>query len=92
MQNECKCNANALQNPKNGMQKNANKIKENKIKENKIKDIDIYNNKKEKENKIKEKEKKEKSFSALSGNLGEGEKPPDELGQFLKNTVFKYTF
>ena len=103
MQNECKCNANAyslhtenektacksnanaLQNPKNAMQKNANKIKENKIKENKIKDIDIYNNKKEKE-------KKEKSFSALSGNLGESEKPPDELGQLLRDTVFKYTF
>ena len=92
----CKSDANALQNPKNGMQKNANKIKENKIK-------DIYNNnKQEKENKIKEKEikekekkekeKKEKSFSALSGNLDEGEKPPDELGQFLKDTVFKYTF
>lgn len=107
MQNECKCNANAyslhtenektvcksnanaLQNPKNAMQNNANKIKENKIKENKSKDI--YNNIKEKENK-KEKEKKEKDFSALSGNLGETEKPPDELGQFLKDTVFKYTF
>lgn len=86
----CKSNAIALQNSKNGMQNNANKIKENKIKENKIKDIDIYH-KKEKENK-KEKEKKEKSFSALSGNLGENEKPPDELGQFLKDTVFKYTF
>ena len=46
--------------------------------------------KKEKEKK--EKEKKEKSFSALPGNLDEGEKPPDELGQFLKDTVFKYTF
>ena len=100
MQNECKCNANAyslhtknektacksdaiaLQNPKNAMQKNANEIKENKIKENKI---DIYRRKEKKE-------KKEKSFSALSGNLGESEKPPDELGQFLKDTVFKYTF
>ena len=96
MQNECKCNANAyslhteiektacksnanaLQNSKNAMQNDANKIKENKIKENKI---------------IKEKEnKKEKSFSALSGNLGESEKPPDELGQLLRDTVFKYTF
>lgn len=107
MQNECKCNANAyglhaeneksvcksnanaMQNSKNAMQNDTNKIKENKIKENKSKDI--YNNIKEKENK-KEKEKKEKDFSALSGNLGETEKPPDELGQFLKDTVFKYTF